>query len=216
MKTIIRFSTLNQDIPLFTEGGLDLAAKGWSSVDFDTATPLQRDSLELYLGRLLQVHELDADAFYGACAPLELFEGKLRYPVGTDLTTVAPIGRRHQAAASSASQLTSTNGERLDGPTLEEFVRAGYPAENYPPLGYAEKPSAGLTKLRKTVAPPVRESIAPSIIQPNGPAANAGGEPGDAPNADVTKPSPAVTTPPAPTTDSPPIAPLPLKGSKKS
>ncbi len=27
---------------------------------------------------------------------------------------------------------------RLDGPTLEEYVAAGYPAEQYPPKGYAK------------------------------------------------------------------------------
>ncbi len=30
-------------------------------------------------------------------------------------------------------------GYRMDGPTKEEFVAAGYAAENYPPLGYAAK-----------------------------------------------------------------------------
>lgn len=28
---------------------------------------------------------------------------------------------------------------RTDGPTLEEYVAAGYPAENYPPAGYAAR-----------------------------------------------------------------------------
>jgi hypothetical protein len=44
------------------------------------------------------------------------------------------------------------DGLRLDGPTLEEWVKAGYPAENYPPETYAEKPSAGLTKFRSEQA----------------------------------------------------------------
>jgi len=39
-------------------------------------------------------------------------------------------------------------GGRTDGPTLEEYVAAGYKAENYPPDGYAERPSAGLTEYR--------------------------------------------------------------------
>jgi hypothetical protein len=30
---------------------------------------------------------------------------------------------------------------RMDGPTLEEYIEAGYKAESYPPQGYAPKPS---------------------------------------------------------------------------
>src|SRR5262249_43609290 len=33
-----------------------------------------------------------------------------------------------------------------DGPTIEEYIAAGYPADKYPPDGYAEKPSPGLTR----------------------------------------------------------------------
>ncbi len=44
----------------------------------------------------------------------------------------------------SAPQEKEQVGElRQDGPTLEEFVAAGYAAENYPPKGYAAKPSLG-------------------------------------------------------------------------
>lgn len=32
-------------------------------------------------------------------------------------------------------------GLRLDGPTIAEFVEAGYPASNYPPEGYASRSS---------------------------------------------------------------------------
>jgi len=32
-------------------------------------------------------------------------------------------------------------GPRLDGPTIAEFVAAGYPAVNYPPDGYASRSS---------------------------------------------------------------------------
>lgn len=51
-----------------------------------------------------------------------------------------------------------TQGLKMDGPTLEEWVKAGYDAENYPPRGYAEKPSAGLTKLRKQQAADAEKS----------------------------------------------------------
>lgn len=39
-----------------------------------------------------------------------------------------------------------SEGLRTDGPTIEEWVKAGYPADNYPPRGYAEKPSQGLNE----------------------------------------------------------------------
>ncbi len=39
-------------------------------------------------------------------------------------------------------------GMRLDGPTLEEYVKAGYKPEHYPPEGYAEKDSPALQELR--------------------------------------------------------------------
>ena len=37
---------------------------------------------------------------------------------------------------------------RNDGPTLEEFMAAGYHAEAYPPQGYAPKESAGMTAFK--------------------------------------------------------------------
>ena len=40
---------------------------------------------------------------------------------------------------------------RLDGPTLEEYVAAGYKPETYPPQGYGEKPSPGLEAWRASV-----------------------------------------------------------------
>ena len=40
---------------------------------------------------------------------------------------------------------------KTDGPTLEEFVKAGYKAEDYPPAGYAEKPSHGLAAYRESL-----------------------------------------------------------------
>jgi hypothetical protein len=46
----------------------------------------------------------------------------------------------------------NAEGLKLGGPTLERFMEAGYPADRYPPLGWAEVPSAGLTAYRKQVA----------------------------------------------------------------
>ena len=39
-------------------------------------------------------------------------------------------------------------GLRADGPTFEEYTASGYEASNYPPKGYAERLSPGLSKYR--------------------------------------------------------------------
>ena len=46
--------------------------------------------------------------------------------------------------APEAEALTDESGNRLDGPTIEEWVGAGYLPEHYPPRGWAIKPSDGL------------------------------------------------------------------------
>lgn len=43
---------------------------------------------------------------------------------------------------------------RKDGPTLEEYVAAGYTAGGYPPHGYEAKPSPGLDAFRAGNPPP--------------------------------------------------------------
>jgi hypothetical protein len=125
MTTNIRFSTASDDIPLFTEGGFQIARGTWFAIDLDAATPEQRDLLEKYLGRIVQVHEYDETRFLEASAPLELCEGKLRYPLGTDLKTVASIGERHQvdakvnaaekARAAELAAQASTDAAATDG-----------------------------------------------------------------------------------------------------
>lgn len=40
-------------------------------------------------------------------------------------------------------------GLRTDGPTLEEYVKAGYAANSYPPEGYAPKASVGATMTKE-------------------------------------------------------------------
>ena len=52
----------------------------------------------------------------------------------------ALVAVEHLGVASYASQLDA-NGLKLDGPTIAEFVAAGYPAVNYPPEGYASRSS---------------------------------------------------------------------------
>lgn len=61
--------------------------------------------------------------------------------------------RRVNPGEAEAEEPGSDGKLRQDGPTLEEYVKAGYPADTtYPPSGYAEKPSDGLTALRAQAA----------------------------------------------------------------
>lgn len=57
------------------------------------------------------------------------------------------------AVVSVAKDEPVTNAGELktDGPTMEEWLKAGYKPEHYPPQGYAEKPSAGLDEYRKSL-----------------------------------------------------------------
>ncbi|MDE2097470.1 MAG: hypothetical protein KGL39_09515 [Patescibacteria group bacterium] len=50
----------------------------------------------------------------------------------------APTRPRGNLTA-SLSPLVNADGLRTDGPTLAEYVAAGYKAESYPPQGYAPK-----------------------------------------------------------------------------
>lgn len=56
---------------------------------------------------------------------------------------------------------------RTDGPTLEEFVAAGYLAANYPPAGYAvsttpSKPADGLKDTQEPAAKPPVDTAPPA------------------------------------------------------
>jgi hypothetical protein len=52
----------------------------------------------------------------------------------------ALVAVEHLGVASYLNQLDA-NGLKLDGPTIAEFVEAGYQAVNYPPEGYASRSS---------------------------------------------------------------------------
>lgn len=45
-----------------------------------------------------------------------------------------------------------TQNLRTDGPSLEQWLKAGYAAKHYPPTGYAEVPSAALTEYKAKLA----------------------------------------------------------------
>lgn len=49
---------------------------------------------------------------------------------------------------------------RTDGPTLEDFMKAGYNAADYPPKGYEAKPSPAYSKLKAGEAPEALTHIA--------------------------------------------------------
>jgi hypothetical protein len=96
-------------------------------------------------------------------------------------------------------------GARSDGPTIEEFLEAGYPAENYPPEGYAarstpeeiaaaiaalaEKKSEGGSPETK-VDPPVETKTPP--VSPPPPPASTGNR--AATKAGKSKAAPAAST----------------------
>lgn len=63
----------------------------------------------------------------------------------TPLTTTESDARQAEVYA---DPLTDADGLRLDGPTVEEWVAAGYLARVYPPNGYRMRKSPGLTKLQ--------------------------------------------------------------------
>lgn len=69
----------------------------------------------------------------------------LRFP----LEKAPKIGQTYDVEITGTGlEPSAPTAPRTDGPTLEEFVAAGYKPENYPPSGYAERPSAGLDEYR--------------------------------------------------------------------
>lgn len=56
--------------------------------------------------------------------------------------------------------------QALLGPTLEEFEAAGYDAKNYPPEGYAERPSPRLDEYRASLQAPPATSPEPATPAP--------------------------------------------------
>ncbi len=77
-------------------------------------------------------------------------------PVEGAATAALPVEAVQDAAPATAPESPTPTDEvapveaapvapqelRQDGPTLEEYVAAGYPADRYPPEGYAARESA--------------------------------------------------------------------------
>lgn len=131
--------TLNT--PLFREEGLNLN-ETWRELDLDDLSPAALDMLEVQVGRIVQVHPDHLEGFARASG-VDLVEGKLVARRGE-----APVGERHKLRDTARAAPTA-GGLRTDGPTFEDFTKAGYAPETYPPEGYAEKPSKGLAAYRK-------------------------------------------------------------------
>jgi hypothetical protein len=58
---------------------------------------------------------------------------------GAGLALAASVISLPSGAAAAVEPDETAAELRTDGPTLEEYVAAGYSAENYPPTGYAER-----------------------------------------------------------------------------
>lgn len=62
-----------------------------------------------------------------------------------------------KAHGAEPTPITNSDGLRMDGPTIAEFLTAGYLAENYPPEGYAARSTpeeiAAATKQPETPTP---------------------------------------------------------------
>lgn len=50
-----------------------------------------------------------------------------------------PVGPSPEELAKTANAQTDATGLRQDGPTLKEYLDAGYDPKNYPPTGYASR-----------------------------------------------------------------------------
>lgn len=73
-----------------------------------------------------------------------------------DFETLKKLGAVRAVAADHT-------GLRTDGPTVAEFVTAGYRAENYPPQGYASRSSA------EEIADAIAAQQPPAPVEPPAP-----------------------------------------------
>jgi hypothetical protein len=68
------------------------------------------------------------------------------------------IGRDLAEEAKASKPPRNEKGLRTDGPTLEEYVKAGYKAETYPPKGYAATPAPSNTTPTASEPPTAAEA----------------------------------------------------------
>lgn len=125
-------------IPLLVAAAHSRAVAPGEEVDFDEVIrPAQglAYSLETAIGPYVSLFEP---------APDERLDTDPDGNVSDDHDTGVVVG--DQTPADDAQTVDDSEEPTLwdDGPTLEEYVAAGYAEANYPPHGYAEKPSGGL------------------------------------------------------------------------
>jgi len=52
---------------------------------------------------------------------------------------------------------------RMDGPTIEEYVAAGYPADRYPPFGYAARSTP--EQIAAFIGSPAKAKVMPAVVE---------------------------------------------------
>lgn len=73
--------------------------------------------------------------------------GELHVPLA-NVATIEPVITRFYGAKRKGADSVPESTLRGDGPTLEQYLAAGYSADTYPPEGYAPKHSPAYAKLQ--------------------------------------------------------------------
>ena len=123
----IRVSTV-AGTPRFVHGGMTITSQ-WQEIDLDTLTPEARDGLELYLGRIVQVHPDDRDKFIADTGLEEIDGGILALPKKDQSADAIPVGERHQRSE-AGTPAKGTPSKGLASPLRE--TRHVDPEEPFP------------------------------------------------------------------------------------
>lgn len=92
--------------------------------------------------------------------------GELHVPLA-NVATIEPVISRFYGARRKGADSAQENTLRGDGPTLEQHLASGYSIDNYPPEGYAAKPSPAYARLeaeRARAADQQSKQEAPAIV----------------------------------------------------
>lgn len=119
--------------------------------------PVQYDGRSHVRGAVFTTTPIDAASL--KYRGLVKFGGELRAASGSTVPDHPSISRRLERDIL-----------RQDGPTFEDYVRAGYAPAAYPPQGYAEKPSAGLDAYRASLLEPPKAAADEAPQDPSTPA----------------------------------------------